>query len=289
MNFSQIFREEFIESSLVYNKTSEYESLHIEKPDRQNGLVLKIFNSEGYIDHYCNRMQEGYKIIFHSPDEYPNSKMHSNVISFDSLTDIILSPSIHKIDDRIKSLSVDTRQCYLEDERQLKYYKIYNKHNCEQECLLNMTLSLVNCSIHILPIIPDYKMCNLSDPKINLKELRSMTANDSCNCLPNCDVIIYNVEINQLKSNISEYNNILDRILRASFGINDSLTNDKINEISIFYRQSKFIVTKKTAKIWWTDFIADCGGLLGLFMGVSILSIVEIFYFLVNSLFNKVF
>ena len=29
-----------------------------------------------------------------------------------------------------------------------------------------------------------------------------------------------------------------------------------------------------------TDFIADCGGLLGLFMGVSILSLVELVYYL---------
>jgi Amiloride-sensitive sodium channel len=50
--------------------------------------------------------------------------------------------------------------------------------------------------------------------------------------------------------------------------------------ISIFFKNDDFIYTKRSELYGLTDFIANFGGLLGLFLGVSILSIVEIIYFI---------
>jgi acid-sensing ion channel, other len=38
-----------------------------------------------------------------------------------------------------------------------------------------------------------------------------------------------------------------------------------------------------------TEFIAECGGLLGLFMGISLLSFVEIFYYFTIRLLVNLF
>lgn len=45
-------------------------------------------------------------------------------------------------------------------------------------------------------------------------------------------------------------------------------------------KETQFITSKRSELYGLTDFIANCGGLLGLFIGVSTLSIVEIFYYL---------
>lgn len=47
----------------------------------------------------------------------------------------------------------------------------------------------------------------------------------------------------------------------------------------LFFKEDQFIALKRAELFGITDFIANCGGLLGLFMGVSLLSIVEIIYF----------
>lgn len=47
----------------------------------------------------------------------------------------------------------------------------------------------------------------------------------------------------------------------------------------LFFKEDQFISLKRAELFGITDFIANVGGLLGLFMGVSLLSIVEIFYF----------
>lgn len=49
--------------------------------------------------------------------------------------------------------------------------------------------------------------------------------------------------------------------------------------IMLFFKEDQFISLKRAELFGITDFIANCGGLLGLFMGVSLLSIVEIIYF----------
>lgn len=47
----------------------------------------------------------------------------------------------------------------------------------------------------------------------------------------------------------------------------------------LFFKEDQFISLRRGELFGKTDFVANCGGLLGLFMGVSILSIVEIVYF----------
>lgn len=54
--------------------------------------------------------------------------------------------------------------------------------------------------------------------------------------------------------------------------------------LRIFFKETQFITSKRSELYGLTDFIANCGGLLGLFIGVSTLSIVEIFYYLTIKL-----
>lgn len=49
--------------------------------------------------------------------------------------------------------------------------------------------------------------------------------------------------------------------------------------LSIYFKENQFITSRRSELYGSTDFLAAIGGLLGLFMGVSVLSIVEIIYF----------
>ena len=52
-----------------------------------------------------------------------------------------------------------------------------------------------------------------------------------------------------------------------------------MSRLTIFFKENQFTSSKRSELYGPTDFLANFGGLLGLFMGVSILSIVEIIYF----------
>lgn len=49
--------------------------------------------------------------------------------------------------------------------------------------------------------------------------------------------------------------------------------------LSIYFKEHQFITSKRSELYGLTDFLGACGGLLGLFMGVSVLSIVECIYY----------
>lgn len=55
--------------------------------------------------------------------------------------------------------------------------------------------------------------------------------------------------------------------------------------ISIFFKDSQFLTSQRSELVGLNDFVSSCGGLLGLFMGVSILSIVELAYYASLRLF----
>jgi acid-sensing ion channel, other len=63
------------------------------------------------------------------------------------------------------------------------------------------------------------------------------------------------------------------------------LTNFVINFIfsiahmDIVFRDNQFFALKRSRRYGFTEFMAHCGGLLGLFLGFSFMSILEIIYF----------
>jgi Amiloride-sensitive sodium channel len=56
-------------------------------------------------------------------------------------------------------------------------------------------------------------------------------------------------------------------------------SSSQLARFTLFFKEGQFITSKRSELYGRTDFLANCGGLLGLFMGVSLISILEILYF----------
>ncbi len=52
-----------------------------------------------------------------------------------------------------------------------------------------------------------------------------------------------------------------------------------MNAIYVVFKETKFMTLLRSERYGFIDFISNCGELMGLFIGISILSIVEIFYY----------
>jgi Amiloride-sensitive sodium channel len=58
-----------------------------------------------------------------------------------------------------------------------------------------------------------------------------------------------------------------------------------VAEIGVVMRENEFIALRRSQLYGTTEFLANCGGLLGLFLGFSIVSILELVYFCTIRLF----
>lgn len=251
-----------------------------------NGLIDMIKDADTSIDYFCNVMDHGYTILLHSPDEFPSTRLQNFFIPLDTNANIAVEPIVYSISDDAKALSLSLRQCFLPNEKYLKYFKVYNQNNCEIECLANKTIEQCKCTAFFLPNEEEYEVCTFGGMNC-AKEVWKESLNDSlCNCLPNCESVQYNAELHYHHLDVENMEKVFNTMSNNVQGEQEFL---KSNFLQVFFRNSKVVPLKRISTYGWSDFIANCGGLMGLFMGVSILSIVEILYFCIVSIFCKIF
>lgn len=58
-----------------------------------------------------------------------------------------------------------------------------------------------------------------------------------------------------------------------------------MSRLNLHFKESQFIACKRSELNGVYNFLAGCGGLMGLFMGFSLVSFVEIFYYLTIRVF----
>lgn len=106
-----------------------------------------------------------------------------------------------------------------------------------------------------------------------------------CKCWSTCDSLAYEAQprysrlttVNERKYDEGDVSHRSDEMVGVY----------EMAKIKIKFKESEYPAMKRSELYGLTDFIANCGGLLGLFMGVSILSFVEIIYFFTVRFFKK--
>lgn len=98
-----------------------------------------------YEDTNLFQMFNGFLVLIHDPNELPLQQGNHFFQPEEGYTSIRIAVEINLIDDDLKTMSVDKRNCFLEGERELEYFKIYTKNNCEHECLGLMILEECFC------------------------------------------------------------------------------------------------------------------------------------------------
>lgn len=126
----------------------------------------------------------------------------------------------------------------------------------------------------------DITICGRSDDACVEKvaaELQNQK-NDSfvCNCLPGCYEVTYDAEIS-----------MAPLLQQAPLLAKRDLSGPNVSVMHIYYKNNFFRSQKKDELIGFTEFLSNTGGLLGLFMGFSVFSIIEIFYFLTIRPYNN--
>jgi acid-sensing ion channel, other len=89
----------------------------------------------------------------------------------------------------------------------------------------------------------------------------------SCTCLEQCEFIKYSVEI--VPHTLADYNISLER---RQVDIDVTL-NFRFKDVNV-------VAMRRYQPLTFVKFLAQSGGMMGLFVGISALSIIEIFYFL---------
>jgi amiloride-sensitive sodium channel len=141
---------------------------------------------------------------FHLPNEIPTPFHHQHQISFNDMERIVVTARMYKADEGLRSHSPETRGCYFEGERRLRYFRSYTRAHCEFECLSNFTLRTCGCVSFAMPRDHSIKVCddvhadcslNATSDFPNQKALKNFVV--PCDCLRPCSDIKYEIAFKQ--------------------------------------------------------------------------------------------
>ncbi|KAF5291426.1 hypothetical protein FQR65_LT01737 [Abscondita terminalis] len=255
-------------------------------------LLMTMYEPD--LDYLCKGAVQGFKILLHSPAETPRVSQQYFRAPLNQEVIVAIKPDMITTSDSLRDYTPESRHCYFANEKYLKYYQIYTQKNCEVECLTNITLQICNCVAFYMPRSNTTKICGpgsvscikeahteMFSREVNVGLNKYKNSKDACKCLPSCSSLTYNAESSQADFN-------WPKVFEA-FKVNFSeFPGVAMTRVYFFFKEQQFITSERNELYGFSDFLASCGGLLGLFIGFSSLSIIEIFYFITIRLMTNV-
>ncbi|XP_037826366.1 pickpocket protein 28-like [Lucilia sericata] len=260
----------------------------------RNGFYALLGAYEDDNDYVCNRFKQGFKVFLNSPDSVPVTTGNYILVPNSHEVMVTVLPQYITSLDNLLQFGPEKRQCYFNSERNLYFFKFYTQNNCQTECLTNYTIAKCGCAKFWMPKPLDVPVCDLT--KVNCynnaaNELEIIIANQTaqkvkdsnvkimCDCMPACNSLEYNYEITRAYLD-AEATTIAHR---ENYEEDGAITS----RVTVYYRESQFTAIKRTVLYDLTQLIANCGGIFGLFMGISMLSVIEFIYFFSLRLLNN--
>jgi amiloride-sensitive sodium channel len=190
---------------------------------------------------------KGFKLIVHLPNEIPTFFHKPLFIDLNVSKLFKINAIVRKTSSEMRGYRPEIRRCYFEGEKKLKFFKSYTKALCDFECMTNYTLEQCGCVKFNMPREPQTKVCDFDKLDCYFAAAQDWTTNTNCNCLKPCTYIEYSVD---LVKEINDHEEMTDRDLSHS-GF-------------LFAKQT---IEEHTSYVAYSiqNFVADCGGLIGLF------------------------
>ncbi|KAF2901091.1 hypothetical protein ILUMI_05094 [Ignelater luminosus] len=230
----------------------------------------------------CNAPFSGYKVALHHPCELPDWDKHFR-LPLDQAVLVAIKPRMITISETLKSYKPEDRKCYLNDERKLRFFKSYTQQNCLQECLLNTIFNVCNCLPFYMLGYGDIPICGPGSlPCINnaTEQYTSNGEHQKCSCLPSCTSLEYDVEISQTDCDLNLVLSLNQKLKQKNLSLDIDFTSIHFSLLTVYYKEMQFLTSERNELYGYVDFFSSTGGLLGLFIGFSATSVIEILYFL---------
>uniref|UniRef100_A0A1B0BH49 Uncharacterized protein n=1 Tax=Glossina palpalis gambiensis TaxID=67801 RepID=A0A1B0BH49_9MUSC len=260
----------------------------------RNGLFVILNGFEHNFDYSCRNFKQGYKVFLNSPESIPLTTGNYILVPHNDEVLVSIIPHYVMSAKNLHDIEPKKRQCFFNDERYLRYFKSYSQNNCQIECLVNYTISKCGCVKYWMPKPTAIPFCSLEDvfcytnaeEEMILKiqnqtneKIKDDNVKVMCDCMPSCNSLDYDFEIS------ASYYNMEKTIIawRETYEYSDSRTARLI----VYFREPQFTAIKRTIMFSISTLIANCGGIFGLFMGISSLSIIEFVYFFTMRLFSN--
>ncbi|KAK0159008.1 hypothetical protein PV328_009940 [Microctonus aethiopoides] len=165
--------------------------------------------------------------------------------------------------DQVAQLSLRQRKCKFAEEGGLEMWPTYSVNACRLECTFKRIRKTCYCYPHFARPTPGIPTCNAAQLRCIAANWTQIFLSDKkaakeCGCIANCNKARY-VEASY-----------------SSLDLKKGSPADAIITPTVIFPTDKY---ERKQIFGFNDFLASVGGAAGLFLGASVISFVEIFYF----------
>ncbi|KAF2903797.1 hypothetical protein ILUMI_02374 [Ignelater luminosus] len=271
----------------------------------KGGLSITFLVNGDDLDFVCGDSLQGFKITLHHPGEIPRVKQKYLRVPLDHSIVASIKPNMMTTADGLVSYKPEDRQCYFSSEKSLKFFNSYNQQNCLLECLTDFCLDYCGCVAFQMPRENStpicgainlgcteqakakflesevaYKIQHSGKNSKNKDEPHEKSASEKCNCLPSCASLDFDLDSSQSAWDWKEYLKVESQTSKWNAKETRTFNNSHFSRLVLFFKEMQFMTSERNELYGQTEFFANCGGLLGLCMGFSVISAFEIVYYL---------
>ncbi|XP_070559988.1 acid-sensing ion channel 2-like [Ptychodera flava] len=157
-------------------------------------------------------------------------------------------------------------------EKSLKYYEKYSRNACRMECSTDFIVKTCGCKMFYMP--GNIPICDLETSYYCSRAALAMVANmnNTCECPVPCSQLIYKPIMSSAKFTSDIYNSYLEEYFQSPIGHFDK----NIARVNIFFQELAVHEVQEVKAYNIFGLLCDIGGSLGLWLGGSILTVIEI-------------
>lgn len=120
--------------------------------------LLFVFKVNYYdYEYMCMEDNRWFKVTLTPPGEISSMSRRAFRVPIGSASMITVEPKITWTSEKLRHYDPNHRKCFYQHERQLRFFKIYTQHNCEEECLANFTKNECECVKFSMPSMKIFK------------------------------------------------------------------------------------------------------------------------------------
>ncbi|KAM7351037.1 pickpocket 18 [Cochliomyia hominivorax] len=224
------------------------------------------------------------------------------LVDYNTIVEVPIEPEFFGSTHRVRQFAPDVRNCYFPEEGQkLLNQSYYSIDECLLICRMDSMMKhcgcvtppmaatnkkITYCNFLDLPCLMNWKAIwygwdNFEYVHENDKDIKDdFTTGHRCpKCLPNCNGVGYNLEVNDMTMRPT-----YDQ--HYSHGILEGLNNEKPLAIVKLYFKYRYVLSTEMDSVGdWVVLLNRFGGIMSLMYGFSIISYIEIIYFATGKFF----
>ncbi|XP_069964472.1 sodium channel protein Nach [Bactrocera oleae] len=223
---------------------------------------------------------DGFKVLLSENDAFPSAHSITKFTPLKQETFLSIQPIETYCSPAVKALSIDQRQCVLPHEFPLKHFKRHVGTNCILECRVQTTLKLCGCITYFFYTNETQeRVCSIKDIPCLLANFSILLfiarivgryRKDQCFCRNPCESVEFFVDLTSAELQID-----IPTVDEFYNGVQD---NHSV--IHIYFNNQVYLRVRRDLLSNMVTLVSNLGSAFSLFVGISMVSIVEIIYYL---------